>query len=123
MIFKSRQIKGAGRGKGMGYPTVNLIIPSDLVLDYGVHAAWVEIADRIYKGALHYGPTPTFNQKEETLEVYLLDVTDDNFPHTEGEEISVDIVEYLREIQLFSDADILVEQIGRDVERVRTILG
>jgi riboflavin kinase / FMN adenylyltransferase len=122
MIFTSRHIKGAGRGKGMGYPTINLAIPADFVLDYGVYAAWVDISGKTYKGALHYGSTPTFDQKADTLEVYLLDVDDEDFPETEGVGIVVDIVTYLRDIQRFPDVDSLVEQIGKDVERVRSVL-
>ena len=107
----------------MGYPTVNLVIPDDLVLEDGVYAAWVEIDSRTYKGALHYGPIPTFNQKDHTLEVHLLDVTDESFPDTTHEDIVVDIVEFLRAIERFATTDELVEQIARDVEKTRSILG
>ncbi|MEI6660070.1 MAG: riboflavin kinase [bacterium] len=123
MIFKSRQIRGAGRGKGIGFPTINLTIPDSLVLDDGIYASWVEIEGKPYKGALHYGPTPTFNQKENTLEVYLLDITDDNFPETVDKDITIDIVEILRGVERFETTDALVEQIARDVEKTRLILG
>jgi riboflavin kinase/FMN adenylyltransferase len=107
----------------MGYPTVNLVIPADLVLEDGVYAAWVEIDSRTYKGALHYGPVPTFEQKDKSLEVHLLDVSDDNFPETDNKDIIVDIVELLRPVDRFASVDELVEQISRDVEKTRLILG
>lgn len=122
MVFQSKHIKGIGRGKNLGFPTVNLTIPEDILLEYGIYAAWIDIGGRAYKGALHFGPVPTFGEKEPQLEVHLIDVTDDNFPNTEGVNIEVDIVEKLREIQMYDEAVDLVEQIAKDVERVNRIL-
>ncbi|MEY2671604.1 MAG: hypothetical protein RL687_21 [Candidatus Parcubacteria bacterium] len=122
MVFQSKHIKGIGRGKNLGFPTINLTIPEDILLDYGIYAAWIDIAGRTYKGALHFGPVPTFGEKEPQLEVYLLDVADDNFPETDGVDIEVDIVEKLREIQMYDETVDLIEQIARDVEKVNKIL-
>ncbi|MFA7191985.1 MAG: riboflavin kinase [Candidatus Paceibacterota bacterium] len=122
MVFQSRHIKGIGRGKNLGFPTINLTIPEEIMLEEGIYAAWVDIGGRAYKGALHFGPVPTFGEKESQLEVYLIDVTDDNFPNTDGLDIEVDIVEYIRDIQMFDETVDLVEQIARDVEKVNRIL-
>jgi len=123
MIFQSKHIKGHGRGKHLGYPTINLEIPKDLSMDTGVYAAWVEIKDKTYKGALHYGPTLTFGDKTKSLEVYLLDVMNEDIPETINVPIGIDIVTKLRDVERFNDADSLVEQIGIDVKKVRIILG
>lgn len=122
MIFKTQQIKGQGRGHQIGFPTINLEIPSDLVLDEGVYASWVTINDVPYKGALHYGAIPTFDQEDRSIEVFLLDETDETIPETHGVVIEVDIVEYIREVKKFSDSFILSDQIAKDVSRVRSIL-
>lgn len=122
MIFQTKHVKGIGRGKHLGFPTINLSIPEDIFLDDGIYAAWIDINGKPYKGALHFGPIPTFDEKEKMLEVYLLDVTDDNFPNTEGAIIEVDIVERLRDIKRFLDPALLSEAIARDVENVNKIL-
>lgn len=122
MIFKSKQIKGHGRGHKIGFPTINLAIPSDFVLDDGIYAAWVVIHNHTYKGALHYGPIPTFGDKEQNMEVYLLDVTNDNVPDTAGEEIEVDIVSYLRDVKKFTSVEDLSLQIDSDVKKIRIML-
>jgi len=122
MIFISKQIKGHGRGQKIGFPTINLSIPEGLLLDDGIYAAWVVINNRTYKGALHYGPIPTFGDKEQNLEIYLLDVTSDNVPDTEGIEIEVDIVSYLRDVKKFLNVEDLSLQIDSDVKKIRTIL-
>ena len=77
MHIVSRQVKGKGRGKVIGFPTINLDIPSGLSLEDGIYAAWVTIGDRRYKGALHFGPIPTFDETTKSLEVFLLDATEE----------------------------------------------
>lgn len=123
MLFQSKQIRGEGRGHKIGFPTINLIVPNDLVLDQGIYACWVVIEDITYKGALHYGVIPTFNQKEKTMEVHLLDITDQNVPKTENLNIEIDIVEKLRDIKKFESAEELAMQIDLDVKKVSYILG
>jgi riboflavin kinase/FMN adenylyltransferase len=122
MLFKVKHIHGMGRGKEIGFPTMNLTVPENFHIEQGIYAAWVLINDKPYKGALHYGAIPTFNQKEATMEVHLLDVTDENMPETENAQIEIDIVERLRDIKRFLDPADLTIQIARDVERVRLIL-
>lgn len=122
MIFNSKQIKGHGRGHKIGFPTINLAIPGDLILDDGIYAAWVVIDNHTYKGALHFGPIPTFGDKEQNLEVYLLDVTSDNVPDTEGIVIEVDIVSYIRDVRKFSSVEDLSLQIDGDIKMIRSIL-
>lgn len=122
MVFQSKHIGGLGRGKDMGFPTMNLTVPEDFILDDGIYAAWVIINDKPFKGALHYGAIPTFNISKPSLEVYLLDVTDETMPNTDGATIEVDIVQKLRDIKRFLELGDLAEQIERDVEKVRSIL-
>ncbi len=122
MLFSSKQIKGQGRGHKVGFPTVNLVIPEDLVLDDGIYAVWVVIDSRTYKGALHYGSIPTFNQIDKTLEVHILDMTDDSMPDTIDTPIEIDVVERLREVRKFDDVESLAIQIANDVKNVNTIL-
>ncbi len=122
MLFNSSHIKGIGRGKTIGFPTLNLSIPKDFVLDDGIYAAWIVIDNKTYKGALHYGPIPTFNDKEKTMEVHLIDVTDETFPDTDNNNIEVDIVDRLRDIKRFIETDDLIDQIHSDVEKIKRML-
>ncbi len=122
MLIHSHHIKGIGRGKEIGFPTLNLFVPADILLEDGIYAVWIVINGKTYKGALHYGPIPTFNQKSKTMEVHLIDVTDDNFPHTDGVEIEIDVVQRLRDIKRFIETEDLTEQISLDVDKIRNIL-
>jgi riboflavin kinase/FMN adenylyltransferase len=122
MLFQTKQIKGEGRGHHIGFPTINLTVPNDFILDEGIYAAWIVINDKTYKGALHYGPIPTFDLKEKVMEVHLLDITDDTIPNTENVLIEVDIVERIRDIKKFIEAEDLSFQIAKDIEKVNLIL-
>ncbi len=122
MLYQTKQIKGVGRGRKIGFPTVNLIIPEEFYFDDGVYATWVVIEEQTFKGALHYGPIPTFNLQDRSLEVHLIDVTDGNVPVTYGKDIEIDIVEKIRDVKNFENALELATQISDDVQKIKLIL-
>lgn len=122
MLIHSHHIKGIGRGKEIGFPTLNLSIPENILIDDGVYSSWVVIDGKTYKGALHYGSVPTFNQSEKTMEVFLIDITDENFPDTKDKVIEIDIVDKIRDIKRFLDSADLTEQIALDVEKIKIML-
>ena len=122
MLLSSKQIRGQGRGHKVGFPTINLVVPEDLSLDEGIYAVWVVIDGRTYKGALHYGAIPTFQLKDKTMEVHLIDITDDTVPVTEDKVIEIDVVERIRGVRKFDDAESLAIQIAVDIKNVNAIL-
>ena len=121
MIFTSQQIKGKGRGKGLGFPTINLVIPSGFQLQDGVYAATVTIDQKTYIGAMHFGPIPTFQEEEKSLEIFLLDINDTNFPEVDNKDIVVDVKKYIREVRNFANPMDLSNQIEKDVTEIRSI--
>jgi len=122
MIFVSKQIKGKGRGAKIGFPTINLRIPDDFILDEGIYSSWVAIHNKTYKGALHYGPVPTFGEKEANLEVFLIDVAGSDFPDIdENTDIEVDIVSFVRDVTTFLNVEDLTRQTEKDGKHNRLI--
>ena len=120
MTFTTRQIKGHGRGKLLGFPTINMEIPTGMDLLEGIYAAWISIGGKTFMGALHYGPVPVFGQQTNSLEVFLLDVRDDQIGDTSS--IEVDPVKRLREIRSFAGSVELAAQIKQDVAKTRAAL-
>ncbi|MBU6389293.1 riboflavin kinase [Patescibacteria group bacterium] len=118
MKYLSRVVKGKGRGRGLGFPTFNLVIPAHFDLETGVYAAWVWIENKRYAGALHFGPIPTFQEMENNLEIFVLDYHD----WETVDELTFEPVDYLRPVRTFTTADDLKEQIARDVRWVRETL-
>lgn len=122
MRFSSRQISGKGKGRLLGFPTINLEIPGDFGLKDGIYAALVEVFGKKYKGALHFGPVPVFGEKEKSLEVFLIDAGLD-FKMEGSWKVEIEIRDFIREVRNFGSEDELVKQIEKDVKNVRDVLG
>jgi len=122
MKFKSTTIKGAGRGKGLGFPTINMVVPADisLTLQRGIYAVRVFVNEQDYNGALYFGPASTFGETVNQLEVYLLNEV--MVSVNPGEEIEIEIVGFVRTPENFSSPELLVLKMAEDVEKVRGIL-
>lgn len=114
-IIRGRVEKGRGLGKELGFPTLNLAYDGDL---RGVFAGRVLIDGRQYKGAVHLGPRPTLADEKLICEVFLLDFEGGEI---EGE-VSVEVLEKLRDIIKFEDLEALKAQIAKDVEEIKNLL-
>ena len=121
MKFKSSQVKGKGRGKLLGFPTINLEIPEDLELVDGIYAVRVYIDGSSFMGALHSGPIRTFNETEKTLEDFLINVDPKILPE-QIPDLEVEIIKYLRPIINFNNQEELAKQISKDVEETKKLL-
>lgn len=122
MKFETTTIRGHGRGKGLGFPTINLLPPDEfaLVIQDGIYAVRVTVGSDHYKGALFYGPVPVFDQKEKSLEIYLLDAY--QFYLGIGDLVSFEIIKYIRPVMNFSSPELMVIQMGKDIEQITSIL-
>jgi riboflavin kinase/FMN adenylyltransferase len=113
-------VRGEGRGRGLGFPTANLMVAErdKLVPPQGIYAVRGVLRAGSHVGALHLGPRPTFKGSPPTIELHLLDFDRDIY----GEEVRVDFVEYLRPIEPFSTVAALVDQIREDVDTARRVV-
>ena len=126
MQFESTHVSGKGRGKPMGFPTINLKIPENFELKNGIYAVKVIIEDKVFKGALHYGPVPTFGELQKSLEIYLIEITNADLinyglENLDDKIIKVEIIKYLRDIIKFKLVEKLVRQIEEDVRNIQKI--
>src|SRR3990167_1983505 len=71
-IYKAGIVKGAGRGKRIGVPTINLDPLTAGDLKHGIYVCRV-LRPFEYWGVMHFGPRPTYDDNEPSLEVYLFD--------------------------------------------------
>jgi NitT/TauT family transport system ATP-binding protein len=110
----ARVVYGDGRGKTLGFPTLNLAL-SHLPFDPGVHAARVRHAGKTYDAALHIGPKSTFGGKTEAVEAFLLDADITERPDT----VELQVLDFIRPTVKFAGADALVRQMEQDVAAVR----
>lgn len=113
-------VKGAGRGKKLGFPTANIHPdhPEKIVPGNGIYAASVIMKGRkVFYGMLNIGFNPTFNGKERTIEINIFDFDGDIY----GETVTVEFFEKIRDEKKFDSADSLIKQIIQDEARIRGI--
>ncbi len=117
MNLTGKIIHGEGRGARIGFPTLN-IEGSFPGLEQGVYAVWVTLPTGRYKGAMNYGPQPTFDDAHVRVEVFLLDFEGDVY----GETATVEVVKKIREVRKFESVEALKAQIAEDVASLYTHL-
>lgn len=123
MKFESHHIKGRGRAKTLGFPTINLKIPDGLEMDHGIYGAYLTIDGKKYLGALHYGPSPTFNDEYKSCEIFLVNLKDMEAPVTEDKKLQVEIIKFIRGVIKFDKVEDLVKQVNEDIENVKKLSG
>jgi riboflavin kinase / FMN adenylyltransferase len=114
-------IPGESRGRTLGFPTANLRLdhPDKLLPAHGIYAVRGAFRREWHPGLLHLGPRPVFPGSPPTVELYVMDWTGDIY----GERVEVEFVARLREVLPFDSVDALIQQMRRDEEAGRAVLG
>lgn len=132
--------RGAGRGgRELGYPTANqYAADTDAVPGDGVYAGWFTVlagtdaggSDPLgpiegdmepgirYPAAISVGTNPTFGDHRRSIESFVLDRDADLY----GRVARVEFIAKVRDMVKFDSVDELLENMARDVARVRQIL-
>ncbi|MBK8704823.1 MAG: bifunctional riboflavin kinase/FAD synthetase [Saprospiraceae bacterium] len=113
--LSGKVVHGEKIGSSIGYPTANISLSQKekLVPPSGIFAAWVYHAGKRYRGMLYIGKRPTINNAaQQTIEVNIFDFNEDIY----GEEILVEMVEYLRADIKFESLEALGLQMSKDKE-------
>ena len=111
-------VRGAKRGGTLGFPTANLEISDELYPKTGVYAVEVTWHEQLFNGLANVGLNPTFspgqtqNGKPVSLEVYILNFSQDIY----GDEIQVAFKKRIRDEVRFDSAARLVDQIQKDIQ-------
>ncbi len=117
------QIKDQGLGKKIGFPTLNIKFPKNLVLENGVYACLTQIENKKYFSIVNFGVRPTVNAGSEkslehkTLEIHILDQKIESTSSI----IKVFFVEFLRSERKFSSVQDLSLQIKSDIKKCRSL--
>ncbi len=107
-------------GTEIGWPTVNMAVPpGKLVPGHGIYAGWAHTAADTFQAAISVGYRPTFDKTDLRVEAYLLDFAGDLYQ----QRLQLRFVARLRDQVKFDSAAALSDQIARDVESTRGILG
>jgi riboflavin kinase/FMN adenylyltransferase len=112
-------VEGAQRGREMNYPTANVDPGPQITPGDGVYAGLAEVDGNQYAAAISIGDQPTFAGARRTIEAFLLDVEACFYDKT----MTLGFAARLRDQVKFESSDQLTDQMRKDVERVREIVG
>lgn len=120
--FTGEVIHGHKRGRTLGYPTANMDISGLHLPRFGVYAVRVSVLTGPhigqYIGAASLGIRPMFGENHPNLETYIFDFTGDLY----GAELSVQLIDFLRDEAKFDSLDALLVQMADDCARARAVL-
>jgi riboflavin kinase/FMN adenylyltransferase len=109
-------VKGYQRGRTIGVPTANLHCDEQLVPDDGVYAGRCTVGGQTYPTALSIGTMPTFgNDLQRQVEAHLVGFDGDLY----GQELRVDVIDWLRGQRRFNGVEALKGQLHRDIAATR----
>lgn len=105
-------VHGEKRGRQLGYPTANLMVPSESLIPLeGVYVVEMLLNDTLYPGVASIGTNITFGEnRKRTVEIFLLDFKGEIY----GEYVTVYWHQYLRPELKFDSVDDLIKQMDQD---------
>ena len=105
-------VKGNQLGRTIGFPTANIEIPESykLIPKYGVYLVTAIVNNKSIFGMMNIGLKPTLGDNVPSIEVHLLDFSEDIY----GQKIQVNVIERLREEQKFESFEALKLQLEVD---------
>jgi riboflavin kinase/FMN adenylyltransferase len=113
-------VRGAGRGRELGFPTANIQTANELIPPSGVYATTVTIDGVLHPSITNIGTRPTFGDVDHVvIETHMFDTTRDIY----GQNIRLSFVQRLRDERAFPDVDALRTQIDADCRIARRLFG
>ena len=112
-------VRGLQNGRKLGFPTANLQVNDEykLIPGTGIYAVYVHHNGHKYNGMLSIGYNPTFEGKEQTIEVNILDFDKDIY----GDNLTLEFIDFIRKEKKFDSLDALIAEIKNDEQITRNI--
>lgn len=115
-------VNGFHVGRELGFPTANIDMdyPDKLIPANGVYAVHIVLGDgRRYGGMLNIGNRPTLNRPNDySIEANIFDFSGNLY----GENLAVELVQYIRPERTFANTEALRTQLVADEAAIRKIL-
>jgi riboflavin kinase/FMN adenylyltransferase len=106
---------GAGRGRTILFPTLNMVPEQELLPKLGVYATEAVVKGNVFQSVTNVGTRPTFDGQGVTVESHLFGFDE----QISGGAMEVRFHTRLRDERKFSGAEELRAQIGRDIAAAR----
>ena len=121
-FVEGKVIRGAGRGKNLGFPTANLALDPSCAFKHGIYAVRAHVGEhvggRAYQAVASFGRRPQFENGAVAFEVLLFDFAGDLY----GKRLTIEIAEFIRPERKFPSVEALQAQMEEDGKDARAIL-
>ncbi len=117
-VVKGKVLRGAGRGRTLGFPTANLRPDRPLILAPGVYAARAAWDEARAGAVVNVGYRPTFGEEQYWIETYVFDFSGDLYDC----DFSIEFLRRIRPEMKFSSVEALKRQVALDMEAARRVL-
>ncbi len=109
--LEGKVMEGDKRGRTIGFPTANLMIPADVLLPgIGVYAGYTKIKNKTYKSMVNVGINPTFDGHHLHIESNVFDFNEEIY----GMDIEIQFVKKIRDEIKFDGIESLKNQLFHD---------
>lgn len=110
-FYCGKVIHGNKKGKGFGFPTVNILLDDySQLTDSGVFATEITVDKVVYKGMLYIGNRPTLALQHLSVEINIFDFNTEIY----GERVCFKKLQKIRPDIAFESIDLLIKQIHAD---------
>ncbi len=110
--LRGEVVRGAGRGRSIGVPTLNQRVENETLPASGVYASRTKIGHLLFPSVTNVGVVPTFtNDREVQVETHLIGASRDAY----GERVDVELIKRLRPEMKFPSAADLKKRIEKDI--------
>ena len=118
--LSGRVVSGEHIGHELGFPTANVEPDSKekLIPASGAYAVWAVVDGHRMPAMMNIGTRPTFEGKQQTLEVHILQEVGNLY----GQSITVEFVSRLRAEQRFDTREALIAQLEYDRQTTEQLL-
>lgn len=114
-------VRGAQRGRDLGFPTANVDLPDTLAPLSGVYVTRLMLSGTENFAAIsNLGTAPTFDKNDPRLETFVLDEAYRS-QQIYGLSVRVEFLKFLRPEKKFVNPDELKQQIALDIKEAREV--
>jgi riboflavin kinase/FMN adenylyltransferase len=111
-------LRGAGRGRTLGFPTANLRPDRPLILAPGVYAARAAWEGGRGNAVVNVGYRPTFGEEQYWIEAYVFDFSGDLYDR----DLAIEFLHRIRAEMKFAGVEALKQQVALDMQAARRVL-
>lgn len=109
MIIRGKVIKGAQRGRDLGFPTANIAVHKKI--EEGIYLAKVKVENTWHSALTFVGKAETFNEIKVKAESYLLGFSENLY----GKFITIQLLKKIRDNKKFTSVEELKKQMNEDL--------